>query len=123
MTPRAAGLLIWLAGVVRSFFGTGGRVGFLGGIFYTEWNRDDTDGEWTTTVGCTVQSWKNRFSRVIQHELYHTRQCIYLHDFMMPAWLVGELVRVIASRTANRDNPIERAAYVIDDHMTPAATP
>jgi hypothetical protein len=118
LVTSAAGLLIWLAGVVRSFFGTDGRIGFLGGILYAEWDRGDTNGEWTTTIGCTVQCWKNKFSGVIQHELYHTRQCIYFHDFMIPAWLVGELVRLIASRTANRDNPIERAAYVIDDHMT-----
>lgn len=110
LVTSAVGLLIWLAGLIRSFIGTGGAVGFLAGVLYAEWNNTDTSGEWTTTVGFTVHSWKNTFDDVMEHELYHSRQCIYLHDWMIPAWLLGELLRVIFRR-GQKDNPIERAAY------------
>ncbi len=122
LLTSGVGLLIFLAGVVRSFFGDDGRVGFLAGMLYAEWDRSNTDGEWTTTIGCTTQSWKNKFEGVMEHELYHSRQYIYLHDWLIPAWVVGEVLRLIAGKD-QKANPIERAAYTIDDHDTAAPAP
>jgi hypothetical protein len=122
------GLVFFLVGAVRSIF-PGGRVGLAGGELYVEWDRG---GDWSsaTTLGGTVQIWKGSFSTLIDHELYHTRQCIYLRDWMIPAWLVGGIWGLISAGIADKDfkakcfqaarkgqkgigNPIEAAAYNI----------
>lgn len=111
-------------------------VGFLGGVPYVEWNNDMTDGETrATTVGAMVNIWKGQAAYVIKHELYHTRQYMYFHDWMIPFWLLGGLWGMISAAisnagvqnpadttdvlgafsTAREDkevgNPMERAAY------------
>lgn len=146
----AVGLVIWLAGLVwviickaqedSSDPSTVGRaaVGFLGGVPYVEF---DSQNNWqrATTLGATVMVWTGKASQLLKHELYHTKQYIFLHDWLIPFWLVGGLWGMISAgiynatkdnaaksidvlcsfRAANGDshevgNPIERAAYQAD---------
>lgn len=59
-----------------------------------------------------------------KHELYHTRQYIYMSDWLIPFWLVGAIWGAISGASAGEDagrmataakghvgNPIEIAAY------------
>lgn len=122
------GLVFFLVGAIRSFF-PGGRVGIAGGELYVEWSNGGAYSS-ATTLGGTVQIWKGPFSTLIDHELYHTRQYIYLRDWMIPFWLVGGIWGLIsagiadkgfkascfqAARTGQKGigNPIEAAAYNI----------
>lgn len=109
LVTSGIGVFLWLICLFRSL-APGGKVGFAGGVFWCEWNNTDTNGEWTTSFGVAVQSWKNTFAKCMAHELYHTRQYIYLRDWLMPFWVIGELVRLIAGRS-NKANAIEAAAY------------
>src|SRR5262245_13402592 len=72
LVTTSVGFLMWLVGMFVSFGRTNTRVGYLGGIFYVEW---DTPGKTrATTLGATVQVWSGTFKTVMRHELYHTRQ-------------------------------------------------
>jgi len=139
----AVGLLLWVVGlftfIVRSIilavkkanktntpddeYIT--RVGILGGTPYVEWS--PRSGMYATTFGAVVMVWAGPVSKVIRHETYHTRQYIYLHDWLMPFSVVGGLwglaSAMIVKHSVSRDdfqaasatrevgNPIERAAY------------
>lgn len=122
------GLVFFLVGAIRSGF-PGGRVGIAGGELYVEWSQGGPVSS-ATTLGGTVQIWKGSFSDLIDHELYHTRQCIYLRDWMIPFWLVGGIWGLISAGIADKafkatcfqaartgqqgiGNPIEAAAYNI----------
>jgi hypothetical protein len=66
---------------------------------------------------------------IIDHELYHSRQYIYLHDWLTPTWLLGGIWGLFSARAAGKSvtfeffsaasnsrelgNPLERAAYRI----------
>jgi hypothetical protein len=102
----AIGLLIFIAGLFNDGIGDG-RSGFLGGVVYTEWSPTTADTH-ATTVGCTVHCWKNTFSSVMEHELYHSRQYIYMRDWLIPSWCVCFIFA-----GAGNDNPIEVVAYKI----------
>ncbi len=113
-------------------------IGFLGGVPYVEWYGDESDGTYrATTVGAMVNVWKGKVSSVLKHELYHTRQYMYFHDWMIPFWLLGGLWGMISAAISNATadasvpgsrtdvmdsfhrarpdkeigNPMERAAY------------
>jgi len=128
LTTTAVGLLFFIVGIFRSI-GANGRIGFLAGVAYVEW--DTTGSGSATTIGGTVQIWNGKFETLIEHELYHTRQCIYLHDWMIPMWLVGGVWSLISSaidgnvsfgcfKAARHDrelgNPIECAPYRISKY-------
>ena len=116
------------------------RLGFLGGVPYVEWNTNVSPGNYSaTTVGSMFNVWFGSASDVVKHELYHTRQCIYFHDWMIPFWLLGGLWGMISAAIANATkapadpdiavlksfhtaqrgkevgNPMERAAYAAGD--------
>jgi hypothetical protein len=129
LVTTGVGLLFFIVGIFRSF-GTNGRVGFLSGVAYVEWDTS-TSSSSATTIGGTVQIWFGKFENLIEHELYHTRQCIYLHDWMIPMWLVGGVWGLISSaidgnasfgcfKAARHDrelgNPIECAPYRISKY-------
>jgi hypothetical protein len=137
------GLLLWLAGlftfIVRSIIlavkkanhtATADdeyitRVGILCGVPYVEWS--PRSGMYATTIGSFVMVWAGPVDKVIRHESYHTRQYIYLHDWLMPFWVIGGLWGLVsaqivkhsvsfddfaaASSSQEVGNPIERAAY------------
>jgi hypothetical protein len=125
------GLVFWLIGCLRSI-GEGGKVG-LNGALYVEWSTGGASAK-ATTLGATVQVWFGSFSTLIDHELYHTREYIYLRDWMIPFWLVGGIwgwisdgiwaaqepgrsFKVESFSTAMKDaevgNPLERVPYQI----------
>jgi len=89
----AFGILIWLAGLIWSFAGSG-KAGFAGGVLFTEFSPGG-GGYYATTVGFTVQTWNGNCP--FKHELYHTRQYIYMCDWLMPFWVLGMLWGVISA--------------------------
>jgi hypothetical protein len=146
----AVGLVIWLAGFVWFLIRKAqedksdpstldrARIGFLGGVPYAEFDYQSNDRK-ATTLGATVLVWSGKASRVLKHEFYHTKQYIFLHDWLIPFWLLGGLWGMISAGiynaakdaaakdidvlcsfiAANGDshevgNPIERAAYRAD---------
>jgi hypothetical protein len=122
LITSGVGILMFLVGIFRSF-GKNGRVGFLGGQLYVEWDTSSSRN-YSTTLGCTIQTWTGQNSANLAHELYHSRQYIYLHDWLIPAWVLGGIWGLISSAIdgnfswskfsrADGDvgNPIEVAAY------------
>lgn len=124
------GLLFCLVGAIRAAASPNGSIGFRGGVLYVEWN-NSTRSTSATTVGWTVQVWSGSMEHVFSHELYHSRQYIYLHDWLVPTWLVGGFwgwissaiagsfsIRSFQSARHNSEvgNPIECAAYRISGH-------
>lgn len=121
----AFGFVIWLAGLVKAI-GSTGRVGFAGGVLFDEF-APGAGAYKATTLGFTVHTWLGNIP--FRHELYHTRQYIYMCDWLVPFWLVGMLWGVIsaaatgtaistavafkADTTREIGNPIEVAAYHI----------
>ena len=96
LTTSAVGMLIWLAGLLNAIFGSG-KAGFAGGVFFTEFSPGGT-GHHATTVGFTVHAWYGNMP--FKHELYHTRQYIYLSDWLIPFWCIGLLWGVISAATS-----------------------
>lgn len=112
-------------------------IGHLGGVPYVEWSPKSSNGR-ATTLGATVMVWSGKAKDVVKHELYHTRQYMYLHDWLIPFWLLGGLWGMISAAVANATkapgdpavdvfcaftaarhdkevgNPLERAAYMSD---------
>lgn len=105
LCSSAIGLLIWIVGLCHSG-ATNAGAGFLGGVTYEEWDRSKP--YWATTVGCTVHSWQGKFSDVMKHELNHSRQYIYMHDYLIPSWAICWIFAGPAAK-----NPIEDVAYQI----------
>jgi len=120
----SVGFLIFIVGAIRAGVSKG-NAGFAGGVFFTEFSPGGTD-YYATTVGFTVHTWKGDCP--FKHELYHTRQYIYMCDWLMPFWVVGMLWGVISAAIAKGTsvsyslaigadgkkevgNPLEVAAY------------
>jgi hypothetical protein len=90
----AVGLVFWIVGALRSI-APDGEVG-LNGALYVEWS--SPGNSWSAlTLGATVQVWFGSMASAIEHELPHTRQYIYMRDWMIPAWLVGGVWGLISS--------------------------
>lgn len=126
----AVGLVFFLVGIVRTLVGTDGRVGFLGGQLYVEWDTSKSYDS-ATTLGTTIQTWTGSLSGLLKHELFHSRQYIYYHDWLIPLWLVGGIwgwvssaidgtFRIKAFSAARHDkevgNPLEQAPYQISGY-------
>ena len=125
LVTSAIGLLIWLAGMFWAIFGSG-KAGFAGGVFFAEFS-PGTSGHHATTLGFTVHTWFG--NTPLTHELYHTRQYIYMCDWLIPFWVLGTLWGLISAAAAKLTvspavafgadsakkvgNPIEIAAYHI----------
>jgi hypothetical protein len=119
----SVGLLIWLGGLFWTILGKG-KAGFAGGVFFTEFDPSNST-YYATTVGFTVNTWQG--ATPFRHELYHTRQYIYMCDWMIPFWLLGTLWGLISTAIAGLTvtpssafaarskpevgNPLEVAAY------------
>jgi hypothetical protein len=58
----------------------GNGFGFAGGVFWFEWGMDG--GYHATTFGGTVNEFRGEISDTLAHELVHTRQYCYLHDWL-----------------------------------------
>ncbi len=127
LVTSAIGLLIWLVGLGWAIAGKG-KAGFAGGILYTEFFPKKS-GYHATTVGWTVHTWFGKTP--FKHELYHTRQYIYMGDWLIPFWCLGTLWGVISAAISSKHevstqtafgastsdevgNPIEIAAYRLE---------
>jgi hypothetical protein len=95
----AVGLLMFLAGAIRSFW-PNGRIGIAGGELFVEWSQGGTAS--AVTLGGTVHIWTGSFADLIDHELCHSRQYIYLRDWMIPFWLLGGIWGLISSAVADK---------------------
>lgn len=104
------GTLISIVGLIQSAISDTNQGGWSGGALWEEWNRNGS-GPYATTVGATFHVWKGKVEDCFEHELHHTRQCIYFRDFMIPFWVVGEIGH-LAKGTSNA-NPLETVPYQI----------
>jgi hypothetical protein len=125
LVSTVIGFFIFIAGAINTGVSSNAKVGFNGGVLYSEWNRVPANqfGTQATTVGATVHCWKLRFCQNMRHELYHTRQNIYMRDLMIPTWCIGF---VITGGKAGQENPIEHAAYKVStggSKVLPAGAP
>lgn len=124
LVTSAVGLVIGLIGLIVGLANGKDGVGFFGGVFYFEWGRS---GMLATTFGSVINVFAGRMSPVMAHELYHSRQYIYLHDWLgvfyfTVAGLWGLVSSAMAKkfsaryyyaadRTREYGNPIEIVAY------------
>jgi hypothetical protein len=129
----SVGFLIWIAGLIRAI-ASRGKASFAGGVFVAQFD-PARHGEHSTTIGWAIHSWYGKTS--FRHELYHTRQYIFMGDWLMPFWVLGclwgaacaaiEQARgpagtpfdtqlVIGGRKGelHLGNPLEIAAYQLD---------
>lgn len=79
MVTSAVGLLIGIIGIIIGAIAGNPGFGFLGGILYFEWG---FSGHYGTTFGFVVNVFKGNMAKMIDHELYHSRQYIYMHDWL-----------------------------------------
>ena len=124
LITTAIGLLIGVIGLIVGLVNRKGKLGFLGGVPYVEWG---LPGHHATTFGAMVNVFCGPTHSVLAHELYHTRQYIYLHDWLgvfyfTIAGLWGLISSAAgrsfdvsyfyrASRTREIGNPIECVPY------------
>lgn len=134
----SVGLCIWVVGLVWTIIQKARKekkedpdkaaVGFLGGLLYAEWSKGTGD-PYATTLGFVANSWDQDLAKALAHEMYHSRQYMYMRDWFIPFWLVGGVWGLVSSKIAGKfdmsyfyradknkefGNPLERAAYVIE---------
>jgi hypothetical protein len=85
LITSTVGLIIGIIGLIVRATRTappGDGVGFAGGALWFEWG--GTSGKHATTFGFVVNVFNGQISdtNLIGHELVHTRQYIYLHDWL-----------------------------------------
>lgn len=126
--------LLFLVGLIVSFARSDTKAGFVAGLLYIEWNAHEGE-PYATTLGAGIQVWDGELSSALRHETYHTRQYIYLHDWMIPFWIIGGIWGLIsaaiykaidnkysvslnhfaaADHEREVGNPLERAPYAAD---------
>lgn len=83
LMTSTVGLLVGLIGMIyRAASGgssSGNPVAFAGGALFFEWGMSGTHA---TTFGWMVNVFRGTTKDVVGHELYHTRQYVYLHDWL-----------------------------------------
>ncbi len=110
LVTSGVGMLIWLGGVFNAIFGKG-KAGFAGGIFFTEFSPGGS-GHYATTLGFTVHAWNGNMP--FKHELYHTRQYIYLSDWLIPFWCLGILWGLASAGISSKHNVSTSLAFGAD---------
>ena len=110
LVSTALGLLIMVVGLIHAAATSGDAIGMVGGTPYEEWDHKADPKFYATTVGATFHVWQGHVEHVWIHERYHTRQCIYFHDWMIPFWCIGF---VVTGGQAGEANPMENVAYQI----------
>ncbi len=109
LATSAVGFLIWLVGLFVAIFG-GGNAGHAGGVFWTEFS--PSGSYYATTVGWTVHCWRG--SMPFKHELYHTRQYVYMGDWLIPFWCLGCVWGVITAAISSSHTVSTATAYGAD---------
>jgi hypothetical protein len=123
LLTTGVGLAIWLVGLANAVAG-GGKVGLAGGVFFAEW-RPAAGSHYATTLGGVINTWLG--PTPFKHELYHSRQYIYMGDWLTPFWVLGTLWGLASAAIARLPvgssfafgadsareigNPVEVAAY------------
>jgi hypothetical protein len=128
------GIFTTLVGIVIGIIGLfvarahkpDGGCGFIGGVVYSQWG---LAGEHATTFSSCINLFKGKINEVIDHELYHTRQYIYIQDWLGVVYFtIGALWGVISTAASgnatdlsfafradgNVGNPIEVPAYKLN---------
>jgi len=110
LVPSGVGLLIWIAGLANAIFGKG-KAGFAGGVLFTEF-APGAGGYHATTIGFTTHAWFGDMP--FKHELYHTRQYIYLGDWLIPFWCLGVLWGLASAALAKGHSVSAEVAFGAD---------
>lgn len=111
LISTVVGLLIFIVGAIHAAASSNAGAGWAGGVSWEEWSKSAGGNVWATTVGATVHCWQGPITSVFEHEMHHTRQCIYFHDWMIPSWVIGEIGH--AATGQNNGNPLENVPYQI----------
>jgi hypothetical protein len=106
----AIGSLISLVGLIQAAASSTNKGGFSGGCLWEEWDRNNSN-TYATTLGATFHVWQGKVDDCFEHELHHTRQCIYFRDLMVAFWAVGEFGHLATG--TNDGNPLETVPYQI----------
>jgi hypothetical protein len=82
LVTTGVGLIIGIIGLIYRATHTsphGDGVGFVGGTLWFEWGGPPYHA---TTFGCVVNAFRGSVSDTFRHELVHSRQYIYMHDWL-----------------------------------------
>lgn len=124
----AVGVLLFVVGSVPVLlhvtkitkdFGEDSAVGLNGGLLYAEWD-NSSSSKIAITLGATVQVWAGTMAGVIEHEIYHSRQYLFLRDWMIPAYLFGGVWGLVSSAI---DGSFSMAAFVTAKHDKDVGNP
>ncbi len=122
----AVGTVIGIIGAIVASTQEHGGFGFIGGVFYTQWG---LSGRHATTFSSYVNVFRGDVSGLIDHELYHTRQYIYMQDWLGVVYFtIGAVWGWVSSAVSSSGfdarkaftaagelgNPLEVAAYKLD---------
>lgn len=112
------GLLLGLIGLCVAAARKKGGMSFLGGAFIFEWGGT---GTYATTFGWTVNIWQGTTESVLEHELYHTRQYVYMHDWLgIFYFTIAGIWGLISSAAANDfQGRYYYAAHTTDEYGNP----
>lgn len=98
LITTAVGALIGLIGLLVACGKSNGGFGFIGGILFTEFGYGSSSNYHATTFSSYVNIFKGGVDDVMTHELYHTRQYIYMQDWLGVFYFtVGALWGIISS--------------------------
>jgi hypothetical protein len=125
LITTVVGTLIGIVGAIVAATKPTGGFGFIGGVFYSQWG---LPGSFATTFSSYVNVWQGPAADVIDHELYHTRQYIYMQDWLGVMYFTVAAVWGLISSAASGSfdasrafnavgdvgNPIEVAAYKLN---------
>lgn len=107
LVTSSVGVLIWLVALIMSFF-TSARVGFAGGVLFSEF-APQRKGYSAIAIGFTTHAWFGELP--FKHELYHTRQYIYLSDWLIPFWCLGIIWGWLSGRATQSEASFQEVAY------------
>jgi hypothetical protein len=105
MITTIVGLLIMIIGLIaraaKSSDNGDKWFVFTGGALFLGWG---STGEYATTFGGVVNVFEGKIAKVIKHELYHTRQYIYMHDWLGVFYFTFAALWGVISAKIHADN-------------------
>lgn len=116
LVTSTVGLIIGLIGLAARAGKSepvGDGVGFAGGVFWFEWGSNS--GYHATTFGCVVNAFRGTISDTLAHELVHTRQYIYMHDWLGVFYFTIAGLWGVISSAASSDPYEGRHLYAAHD--------
>lgn len=127
LITTAVGTLIGIIGLTVACATKNGGFGFIGGVFYTEWGLSGTHA---TTFSSYVNIFRGKTSdtvnstTLISHELYHTRQYIYMQDWLGVVYFtIAPIWGLISSATSSRSFDASKAFNASKDIGNPIEVP